>query len=120
MTYARNHAVGRFGEQVAARHLRELGLVVLDQNWSCAVGEIDIVARDGTTLVVCEVKTRSSTTFGGPFEAITDRKADRLRRLADAWAEAHGITPAAVRVDVVSVVIPERGAPVVERLAGVA
>ena len=57
-------AVGRYGEDVAVRHLTEAGLVVLERNWRCREGEIDIVARDGDVLVVCEVKTRRSTAYG--------------------------------------------------------
>ena len=71
-------AVGRYGEDVAARHLTEAGLVVLERNWRCREGEIDIVARDGDVLVVCEVKTRRSTTYGTPARGRdTDRKAAR-------------------------------------------
>ena len=78
-------AVGRYGEDVAARHLTEAGLVVLERNWRCREGEIDIVARDGDVLVVCEVKTRRSTTYGTPLEAVTYRKAARQRVLAARW-----------------------------------
>ena len=120
MTYARNKELGSFGERVAARHLREVGMVILATNWTCRPGEIDIVARDGTTLVICEVKTRTSTTSGGPVEAITGQKAVRLRRLAAYWLEVHDVHPPAVRIDVVSVVVPPSGAPVVARVAGVA
>ena len=59
MTYERNRALGRYGERVAADHLRSLGMVVLARNWRCRFGEIDLVARDGSTLVICEVKTRT-------------------------------------------------------------
>ena len=82
MTYARNKALGTYGERIAADHLEALGMVVLARNWTCRFGEIDIVARDGSTLVICEVKTRTSNHHGGPFEAITGHKATRLRRLA--------------------------------------
>ena len=51
-------ALGRYGENLAARHLSDAGLRVLERNWRCREGEIDIVARDGRTLVFCEVKTR--------------------------------------------------------------
>ncbi|MEJ7635247.1 YraN family protein [Aeromicrobium sp.] len=120
MTYARNKALGTYGERIAADHLESLGMVVLARNWTCRFGEVDIVARDGSTLVICEVKTRSSTTYGGPFEAVTGHKANRLRRLAMHWLEVHDVEPPSVRIDVVSVVVPARGAPVVERIAGVA
>ncbi|MBC7633095.1 YraN family protein [Aeromicrobium sp.] len=120
MTYARNKALGDFGEAVAAHHLMSLGMVILARQWTCRFGEIDIVARDGSTLVICEVKTRTSTTYGGPFEAVTGHKAARLRRLATHWLEVHDVDPPSVRIDVVSVVVPARGAPVVARIAGVA
>ena len=59
-------ARGRLGEELAAAHLIAQGLIVLDRNWRCDVGEVDIVARDGDALVICEVKTRSSTTLRQP------------------------------------------------------
>ena len=120
MTYARNAALGRFGEGIAADYLRSEGMVVLDRNWRCATGEIDIVARDGSTLVICEVKTRTSSKYGAPIEAVHARKATRLRRLAALWLDAHGVEPPALRIDVVSVVVPRAGAPVVARVSGVA
>jgi putative endonuclease len=120
MTYARNKALGEYGEQVAADHLAGQGMSILARNWRCRHGEIDIVARDGATLVVCEVKTRTSHQHGGPFEAITGHKAARLRRLLRAWLEEHDVHPPAVRIDVVSVLVPSHGAAVVERIAGVA
>lgn len=120
MSYSRNREIGRFGEDVAARYLQDQGMVVLDRNWSCRFGEIDLVVRDGATLVVCEVKTRTTDRYGGPFEAVTDLKALRLRRLAGAWLSEHSVTPDAVRIDVVSVVLPQRGAPQVDRVSGVA
>lgn len=120
MTYARNRALGDYGERIAADHLTALGLVVLDRNWTCRHGEIDIVARDDRTLVICEVKTRTSASHGSPIEAITGRKAATLRRLASAWLEAHHVQPDGVRIDVVAVRVPRRGAPVVERITGVA
>ena len=120
MTYARNQAIGSYGERVAADHLRSLGMVMLAANWRCRYGEVDLVARDGTALVFCEVKTRSGTSHGTPVEAVTGRKAARLRRLAAHWLEIHDVRPSAVRIDVVSVLVPAKGAPRVERVAGVA
>lgn len=120
MTYARNKALGDYGESIAVEHLRSLGMVILARQWTCRFGEIDIVARDGSTLVICEVKTRSSTAYGTPLEAVTGRKAARLRRLATHWLEVHDIEPPSVRIDVVSVLLPPRGAPRVDRIAGVA
>lgn len=113
-------ALGIYGESVAARHLVEAGMVIVDRNWRCDQGEIDLVARDGSTLVVCEVKTRRGLDYGTPLEAVTRRKAVRLRRLATRWLAEHPVRPAEVRIDVVGVLRRPRGAAVVEHLRGVA
>jgi putative endonuclease len=111
-------AVGRYGEDVAARHLTDAGLQILARNWRCREGEIDIVATERGALVFCEVKTRSSAAFGLPVEAVTRRKADRLRRLAYLWLQEHPGGGVDVRFDVVSVTRPRAGAAVVEHLRG--
>jgi putative endonuclease len=108
---------GRFGEQLAAAHLQAQGLIVLDRNWRCDVGEVDIVARDGDALVICEVKTRSSRRFGSPLEAITPEKAARLRRLAACWVRAHGVRPHVIRIDLVGIVVGA-GEPEIEHVRG--
>jgi putative endonuclease len=120
MTQARKQALGRYGERVAADHLRDLGMAILETNWTCKYGEVDIVARDDRTLVICEVKTRTSAAYGTGLEAISGQKATRLRRLAAHWLEVHGVQPEAIRIEVVSVFVPPRGGPQVERVGGVA
>ena len=115
----RRRALGRFGETYAARHLVRQGLVLLDRNWRCEAGEIDLVLREGRVLVVCEVKTRSSTAFGSPVEGVNEQKAERLRRLADRWLEEHAVRPPEVRLDVVGVLVPRTGRPQVEHVRGV-
>jgi putative endonuclease len=112
-------AVGGYGERMAERFLRERGLVILDRNWRCAFGEIDLVARDGGCLVVCEVKTRRGAAFGTPVEAVTREKLTRLRRLAAAWLAEHEVACPDVRVDVVGVLRPRAGPCLVEHLVGV-
>jgi putative endonuclease len=111
-------AIGAYGEEVAARHLRERGMSVLERNWRCPEGEVDIVLRDGATLVVCEVKTRTSLRAGTPHEAISDVKLDRLKRLGERWAAERGIRPDGIRVDLVAVVRPRRGPALVEHVPG--
>ncbi len=118
-SHARRKALGDFGERVACRHLVDRGLVVLDRNWRCPAGEIDIVALDGDVVVVCEVKTRSQARFGTPVEAITIAKADRLYRLGRAWLSEHAAPSSAVRVDVVAVLRGGRGPATVEHIVGV-
>ncbi|MEE1756937.1 YraN family protein [Streptomyces sp. SP18CS02] len=114
-------ALGRYGEKLAVRRLGEAGMAVLARNWRCGrTGEIDIVAQDGDTVVVCEVKTRRPG-FEHPMAAVTPAKADRLRRLAACWLDRHGgLPPGGVRIDLVGVLVPRRGAPVVEHVRGAA
>jgi putative endonuclease len=112
-------AVGKYGEDLAARHFVGAGFTILARNWRCEVGEIDIVARDGDTLVIAEVKTRTTVAFGSPAEAITPRKADKLRDLAFSWLNQHPEGGRPIRFDVVSVVIPRAGGPRLEHLRGV-
>ncbi len=96
--------LGRRGEDLAARHLQDLGLVVLARNWRCREGELDIVATDGLShLVICEVKTRSGDGFGSPAEAVTQGKRRKLRRLALLFQSAWGVRWALIRFDVIAV-----------------
>jgi putative endonuclease len=94
-------------------------MVVLDRNWRCDAGEIDLVLRDGRVLVVCEVKTRSSEAFGSPLEGVTERKAARLRRLAAQWLAEHDLHPPHVRIDLVGVLMSAGRSPVVEHVRGI-
>ncbi len=111
-------AVGAYGERVAERHLTAAGLVVLDRNWRCAHGELDIVARDGRAVVFCEVKTRRSSQFGTAAEAVVRAKIVRIRRLATLWLAESGLRPPEVRFDVLSVYPQQAGAARVEHLRG--
>lgn len=115
----RRRALGRFGEAYAARHLAEQGMVVLDRNWRCDAGEIDLVLRDGRVLVVCEVKTRSSNAYGSPLEGVSEVKAARLRRLAARWLADHPLRPDDVRIDLVGVLAAPGRAPLVDHVVGV-
>ena len=116
---AHNRLLGRRGETIAARHLAGLGMVLLDRNWRCDAGEIDLVLRDRNVLVICEVKTRTSTDYGDPLEAVDQRKADRLRRLGARWLRVHDCHPDDVRIDMVGVLV-RAGRPVeVEHVEGI-
>ena len=114
------NAVGAWGEELAAKHLVEQDMVILDRNWRCELGELDLVARDGNVLVVCEVKTRRGEAFGSPAEAVTWRKATRLRKLAFCWLDEHPVSPLDVRIDVIAVVVSPGTTPRIEHLRGVA
>jgi putative endonuclease len=115
----RRRALGDYGERLAARFLEDHGLQVIDRNWRCAHGELDLVARDGDCLVFCEVKTRRSARFGDPLEAVTGQKAVRLRRLAAAWLRAHDVHGARVRIDVVAILRPSSGPALLRHVVGV-
>ena len=117
-TAASRQALGAYGERLAECHLLGQGMVLLDRNWRCEAGEIDLVLRDGDVLVVCEVKTRSGVHHGTPHEAVTEAKLARLRRLAGLWTAAHGVRPADVRIDLVAVLRPPRGAAVLDHVRG--
>ncbi len=117
-TTGRNQALGAYGEAVAARHLAEQGMALLDRNWRCDEGELDLVLRDGDALVVCEVKTRTSLEHGSPHEAVTPEKLGRLVRLGVRWAEAHDVRPEEIRIDLVAVLRPRKGQTLVEHVRG--
>ncbi|CAO1652560.1 YraN family protein [Salinibacterium sp. NSLL150] len=108
--------LGAHGETLAADHLISSGLEILDRNWRCSQGELDIVARERDELVFVEVKTRSSVLFGHPFESITATKLARLRRLAAAWCDDHPGSGSSVRIDAVAVIVPSRGTVEIEHL----
>tara|TARA_Y100000816_G_scaffold164824_1_gene118086 strand:- start:83 stop:448 length:366 start_codon:yes stop_codon:yes gene_type:complete len=114
--------LGRRGERIAEHHLTERGLVVLDRNWRCPSGEIDLVLRDGDETVFVEVKTRAGLGYGHPLEAITMVKLARLRRLAGEWCEhrrAAGQPVGRIRIDAVGVIAPVDAPARIDHLEGV-
>jgi putative endonuclease len=120
MTTARQRtATGQYGEALAARHLVAQGMVVLDRNWRCELGEVDLVLRDGPVLVFCEVKTRSTAAYGAPLEAVSPVKVARLRRLAARWMVEHGVRVDEVRLDLVGVLLGGAGVRRLEHVQGV-
>jgi putative endonuclease len=110
--------VGQYGERVAGRFLRDSGLQVLELNWRCSRGEVDIIARDGAVLVFCEVKTRSSGLFGDPSEAVGPGKMIRLRSLALQWLTDHPGGWDEIRFDVITVLRRHRKPAQVRHLRG--
>jgi putative endonuclease len=94
-------------------------MVVLDRNWRCPQGEIDLVLRDGPVLVFCEVKTRASAAFGSPLEAVTATKVARMRRLAARWMREHGVHVDDVRLDIIGVQLDRGGDARFDHVRGV-
>jgi len=96
---------GRIGETLAHRYLEASGFVIIEHNWRCPAGEIDIVARDGTDWVFVEVKARRSDRFGTPEDAITPAKQKRLLQCGLLYMAAHALEDANWRIDVVAIML---------------
>ena len=101
--------LGNAGEDLAAAALKKQGYKILERNYTTPLGEIDLIAWQGKTLVVVEVKTRKSTRFGSPQEAVSLTKQNRLRRLADYYLKDKRLTGASVRFDVVAITLADQG-----------
>ncbi|MGV0792741.1 YraN family protein [Mycolicibacterium sp. XJ1819] len=120
MTSLTRAEIGALGEQLAVEHLQSIGLRVLDRNWRCRYGELDMIAADdtGRAVVFVEVKTRTGDQFGGLAEAVTPDKVRRLRRLAALWLAGQDHRWSQVRIDVVGVRIGRRREPEISHLQG--
>ncbi len=103
-------SVGRYGEDIAAAWLSEHGYVIIERNYRRRFGEVDIIAKQGEYLVFIEVKTRSSSRFGTPFDAVTVKKQQQLSRIADDYLLHHGQANTLCRFDVLAVSL-ESGKP---------
>jgi uncharacterized protein (TIGR00252 family) len=97
--------LGNHGEDLAAAALKQQGYKILERNYVTPLGEIDLVARQGEMVVVVEVKTRKTTRFGSPQEAVSSTKQQRLRRLADYYLKDKRLSGATVRFDVVGIIM---------------
>ena len=97
--------IGERGEDAAVAYLERCGLTIVERNWRCPAGEVDIIALDGETLVLCEVKTRRSPTKGTPDEAVTPAKQRRYARLAAAYLLHSGTVDTHLRFDVISLLV---------------
>jgi putative endonuclease len=105
----RSHELGERGEAAAAEFLQSTGLAILDRNWHCEAGELDIVALDGEIIVIVEVRTRSSDAYGTPEESLTPRKCRHLRNAALAYLQEKDRLDAVWRIDVVAIDADRRG-----------
>ena len=121
MTTLTRAQLGALGEQLATDHLTSLGLQILQRNWRCRYGELDVIAADtaARTVVFVEVKTRTGDGFGGVAQAVTAQKVRRLRRLAGLWLASQNGSWAAIRIDVIGVQIGRRRTPEITHLRGI-
>jgi putative endonuclease len=119
----RRRQLGRRGEDAAAEHLIGLGYRIVDRNWRCRSGEIDLIARcteDGRSAIVfCEVKTRTGLGYGGPLQSITYAKGRRLRQLAGQWLAETGEQADDVRIDAVGVLLLAGRTPEITHIRGI-
>lgn len=116
---AAKDTLGRRGEDLAAHYLEQRGYRLIERNWRCRQGEIDLVADYRGETVFVEVKTRSSVAFGHPFEAITSVKLARLRTLASAWCAQNTRSSPRIRIDAIAVIAPEGDNAAIEHRAGI-
>ncbi|HEV7207186.1 MAG TPA: YraN family protein [Mycobacteriales bacterium] len=123
MATAAADALGRHGEELAAQFVAAKGYRIVARNWRSpdrrVRGELDLVLRDGPTLVFCEVKTRTSGAYGLPAEAVSEAKRRKLRRLAALWLTLYRGPWTEVRFDVIAVLQPRHGVASLEHLKGV-
>lgn len=103
--------LGKLGEKVAAVFLKRNGYVILERNFSCLLGEIDIIARDGESIVFVEVRTKGSDEFGLPMESVQENKQRRLIKVARSYIKSHKLYNAYFRFDLVSILVKQEGKP---------
>ena len=106
--------LGLRGEDAAARYLKRLGYIIVARGHRDQIGELDLVAVDGRTLVFIEVKTRATHDAGHPADAVDEAKQQRLTRLALSYMRRHDLLECPARFDVVAVTWPDRGRPTIE------
>lgn len=111
-------SLGALGEEAALAHLSGKGYRLLERNYRCRLGEIDIIAEDGETVAFIEVKTRSSLLFGAPQEAVDQKKQRKIRQIAQYYLLAHGLEGRTVRFDVITVLYSRTGGFAIEHLKG--
>jgi putative endonuclease len=104
MTFARL-TLGQRGEELAVAYLQSRGYILLETNYRTGLGEIDCIFQDGDELVFVEVKTRSSTTFGDPLEAVGYRKWQQITRVVEQYLGKHNKFDCPVRLDVVGIIL---------------
>ncbi|MCA0453212.1 MAG: YraN family protein [Chloroflexi bacterium] len=114
MTSKPTQPFGRYGEQLAKSYLEQHGYQIITTNWRCSLGEIDIVAKQGMTIVFVEVRSRHTDTTEASFESITKAKQAKMAKVAEAYISAHQLEDAMWRIDVIGVAIPRSGKAIID------
>lgn len=115
---ANNKDLARFGENLAVQEVEKLGYEIIQKNYSCPIGEIDIVAKHNNMLVFIEVKTRKSQFYGMPQEAVNRRKQEKICRVASWFIKEYHFKDVSIRFDVVSVLLKKSSFAEVQIISG--
>ncbi|NKY84807.1 YraN family protein [Nocardia veterana] len=113
---AHNLALGAHGEELAAQFLQGAGIRIVERNWRCRYGELDLIVDDAGTTAFVEVKTRTGLGYGTPAESVTFTKQQRIRRLALLWLTEQSGPWLRIRFDVVSVLLLRGREPRIEHV----
>jgi putative endonuclease len=111
-----NKGLGERGEEIAAGYLKGQKFTIVERNFRCKGGEVDIIARDGKTLVFVEVKTRRNLSFGPPQSALTPFKQRQISKAALTWLAKKKLFGASARFDVIAILLPDHEVPVIEHI----
>lgn len=107
---------GAYGEQLAVNHLQQNHFEIVNRNWRCKHGEIDIIANKGNILVFVEVRTRHATSTESAFESVSANKQRKLVALAHAYINENDLQDQVWRIDVIAIAIPRYGKPIIEHV----
>ena len=111
-----NSSLGNVGESIAATFLKGAGFSIVERNFRCVCGELDIIARDGRTIVFIEVKCRNNEIYGPPQLAVTPFKQRQISKAALVWLSKRRLYDAEARFDVVAIVLHEHALPEIEHI----
>lgn len=98
-----SHVVGKIGEEIAVKYLEDIGYEIIQRNYSCKLGEIDVIAKYKDELIIIEVKTRTSNLYGLPAEAVNDIKQKHIFKVAQYYLIKNEVEDTFVRIDVIEV-----------------
>lgn len=106
--------IGRLGEELAMGHVEKRGLEILSRNWRTRLGELDIIASDGSQIIFIEVRTTTSVRFGMGFQSVNGRKQQQVRRIATQFLQQHRLGSWDVRFDVISILLDRRTREIIQ------
>jgi putative endonuclease len=111
-----NKGLGKRGEEIAAAYLKGQNFTIVERNFLCKAGEVDIIAREGKTLVFVEVKTRRNLSFGPPQMALTPFKQRQISKAALTWLAKKKLFGASARFDVIAIILPDHEVPIIDHI----